>query len=198
MSYHIRRATQEDVGKIKALIRSSSVHSASSRKGKRTTRGKPRIRRVLSKLLSPVFSSGIDWRNFVVAVSDDGDLIGCCRIKLHKGGIRELATISVDKTWQGRGLTSSGREFLLAHIPTPWWGTCLSNLVPLYQRLGAIEVIDLKQMPPFLRRRQRLFNTFLRLVRSKHYLAVMFVDRQEKNVTDMAITQPENPTELSR
>lgn len=187
-SYHIRHATREDVDKIKALIRSSSVHSAGAHKGRRSTRGNPGfIRKVISKLLSPVFSSGVDWRNFVVVVSDSGDLIGCCRFKLHKDGVREVATISVDKAWRGRGIPLDGRDFMLAHFPRPWWGTCLNNLIPVYLRLGAVEVVDPGQMPPFLRRRQRLFNALLRLVRSKHYLAILVVGAPEKDVTDIAI-----------
>jgi len=144
---------------------------------------KPRLYRVfrgaLSKLLSAVFFSGVDWRKFVVAVSDDGALIGCCQVKLHKGGIREISTIAVDKAWRGKGIPTTGGEFMLANFPRPLWGTCLSRLVPLYQKLGAVEVVDPERMPPYLRRRQRWFNAFLRLARRKQYLAVMVVEAEE-------------------
>lgn len=182
VSYHIRQATAEDTDQIRALIRSASVHSGSGR-GARTARGAGKrergpIRRGLSRLLSPVFSSGVDWRDFVVAVSDEGALIGCCRVRRHSGGIREVATISVDKAWRGRGIPLAGVRFMADNYPRPLWGTCLSSVIPLYQSLGAVEVVDPKAMPAFLRRRRWLFNLLLRLARRKDYLAVMVLAKE--------------------
>ena len=177
VSYHIRDATKEDVAAIKALIRSASIHSTGTSKGKRAGRVKGRlVRGVLSKLFSPIYSSGKDWRNFVVAISDEGALIGCGQVKPRQGGIWEVASIAVDKTWRGKGVPIDGSKFVFAHFPRPLWGTCPSTHIPFYKRLGAVEVVDPKKMPPFLRRRQRLFNALLRLARKKGYLAVMVVD----------------------
>ena len=169
----MRHATKEDVDNIKALIRSSGFHSPGARKGKRIVRGKGRLRGALSKLLSPLFTSSVDWRNYVVAVSNKGTLIGCVQIKPKKGGIWEVTKLAVDESWRGMGVPLVGSEFVFANFPHPLWGTCISTLVPLYERLGAVEVVDPEQMPPFLHRRQRWFNAFFRLARKKQYLAVI-------------------------
>lgn len=173
-SYYIRHATEEDVDDIKVLLRSASVHTPSARRETSDNTGRRRpIRTALSKLLGPLISSGVDWRNIVVAISDKGELIGCCKVKPHKGDIREVASASVVKEWRGRGVALAGGEFIVAHFPRPLWGTCPSDLTSFYEKFGAVEVVDPKQMPPFLRRRQRLVNKLLRLTRKKRYLAVM-------------------------
>ena len=177
-SFYIRPATAEDVDDIKALLRSASVHTPSARKKTSDNTGKRRpIRTALSKLLGPLISSGVDWRNIVVAITDKGELIGCCKAKPRKGGIREIASASVAKDWRGRGVALAGGEFIITHFPRPLWGTCPSNLTSFYEKFGAVEVTNPKKMPPFLRRRQRLVNMFLRLARKKRYLAVMAFEK---------------------
>ena len=134
------------------------------------------IRGALWKMLSPILSSGFDWRNFVVAVSEKGALIGCDQVKPRKSGIWEMASVAVDNAWRGKGVAIANLEFVVTHFPHPLWGTCPSTHIPLYQRLGAVEVVDPKRMPPFLRRRQRWLNAFFRLARKKEYVAVMVID----------------------
>ena len=173
-SYYIRPATAEDVDDIKVLLRSASVHTPSARRETSDNTGRRRpIRTALSKLLGPLISSGVDWQNIVVAISKEGELIGCCKVKPRKGGIREVASASVAKDWRGRGVALAGGEFIVAHFPHPLWGTCPSKLISFYKKFGAIEVTNPKKMPSFLRRRQRLVNIFLHLARKKSYLAVM-------------------------
>jgi hypothetical protein len=154
------------------LVRSSSVHSR--RRKRRDDNRKNEARRgFLSKVCSPVYSSGIDWSNFVVAETKDGDIIGCARIKQHSENVREIATVSVVKAWRGKGVANAGLKFILANYPRPLWGTCLNNLVPYYKKLGAREVTEPGQMPAFFRRRQRFFNILLSLFRSRKRLAVI-------------------------
>ncbi|MCX6012561.1 MAG: GNAT family N-acetyltransferase [Chloroflexi bacterium] len=170
-AFIIRYAVKEDEDRIRDLIRSSSVHSR--RRKKKTMRNKKARRGFLSKVLSPIYSSGKDWHEFIIAETKDGELIGCARIRQHKDNIREVATVAVDKTWRGKGISNAGGKFIINNFPRPLWGTCLNNLVPFYKRFGAVEIIDQKEMPSFLRRRQRWFNLLLRLFRSNKRLAVI-------------------------
>ena len=123
-----------------------------------------------------------------MAVSDEGVLIGCGQVRPHKGGIWEMASVAVDKAWRGKGLAIAGGKFIVNSSPRPLWGTCISTSMPFYQRFGAVEVVDPKQMPSFLRFRRRLANILFRLARKKEYLAVMVLDRR-KIIPDIVIFQ---------
>ena len=108
----------------------------------------------------------------MIAETGDGELIGCARVKNHKGNIREIATVVVVKSWRGKGVAAAGLKYIQAGFPRPLWGTCLNNLVPYYKKLGFLEVTGGK-LPPCFRRRQRLFNGLLSLFRSRKRLAVI-------------------------
>ena len=64
--YHLQAATAEQETAVKSLIR--AVH------------------------INPL---GLDWRRFVVAVDEEGAVIGCGQVKPHGDGTRELASIAV-------------------------------------------------------------------------------------------------------
>ena len=127
-------------------------------------------------MLSPVFSAGLDWRHFIVAVSAEGKVIGCGQARPRAGGIREVASIAVERTWRGKGVAVAIVEHMAANCPRPLWGTCTDNFIPFYERFGATEVTDPGRMPPFLRRRRCRFNMLLRLARKQEYLAVMVLE----------------------
>jgi len=111
-----------------------------------------------------------------VAVSEAGSVIGCVRLKAHRGEIREVVSVAVDSKWQRQGVATALLHHVKGEVPRPLWGACPAGLVPFYEDFDAIEVTDPRRMPPFLRRRRRWFNFFLRLAGRKGQLAVMVLD----------------------
>ena len=62
----------------------------------------PAIRKLIWQVgINPI---GLDWRRFVLAVDEEGRMLGCGQIKPHKGGIRELASIAVVPEARGLGI----------------------------------------------------------------------------------------------
>lgn len=101
-------------------------------------KAKPGEARALRRLvrgarLNPL---GLDWRRFVVAVDDDGEVLACGQVRLHRGGWRELASIVVHPEWQGRGLGSVIVRTLLAEESPPLWLFCRRELGAFYSRFG--------------------------------------------------------------
>jgi hypothetical protein len=153
------------------LVRSSSVHSR-SKKNKAGEYVKKKRRGLISKILSLFYSSKIDWRQFIVAETENGEIIGCVRLKKHSD-FYELATASIDRTWRGKGVDQAIGKYVLAYFPRPLWGTCLNRLTLYYKKFGGTEITDPAQIPAYFRRRQRIFNLLLRLWRRKKRLTVM-------------------------
>jgi N-acetylglutamate synthase-like GNAT family acetyltransferase len=126
--YRLQAATPAQQGAIKALVRAARINPL-----------------------------GLDWRRFVVALDENGLVIGCGQVKPHRDGSWELASIVVAPVWRGQGVARAIIEHLLAGSPRPLWLTCVSPLVPFYTRFGFHEVISPAEMPPYFRRVSRLF-----------------------------------------
>lgn len=95
--------------------------------------------------------TGLDWRRFVVAVSADGEVIGCGQIKPHKDGSRELASIAVIPVWRGNGVARLIIEHLVAASPGLLYLTCRAGLGSLYEKFGFRSVGE-GEMTPYFRR----------------------------------------------
>jgi GNAT superfamily N-acetyltransferase len=122
----------------------------------------------------------LDWRRFLVAVDEQGTLIGCGQVKPHRDGSRELASIAVTRKWRGRGVARALIEQLMASAGPPLWLTCASRLMPLYLKFHFREVTDASDMPPYFRRLHRLTKPLLWLARSQEHLAVMVWSEEEE------------------
>jgi GNAT superfamily N-acetyltransferase len=116
---------------------------------------------------------GLDWRRFLVAQDEQGNLVGCGQVKTHRDGSRELASIAVVKAWRKQGVARAIIERLMADNPPPLWLTCHSPLIPLYEKFGFREVTAVHNMPPYFGRVKRLSGLFLYLAKTEGYLAVM-------------------------
>ena len=99
---------------------------------------------------------GLDWKRFIVAVSDSGQVLACGQIKPHGADIRELASIAVDPAHQGRGLARAVIEKLLSGTAHPVYLMCLSKMEGLYEKFG-FEVVPYESMPRYF---QRITNIF--------------------------------------
>ncbi len=99
--------------------------------------------------------TGLRWERFLVAVSTEGEVIGCAQIKPHADGSRELASVVVTPTWRQRGVARSLIEHLLQHNAPPIYLTCRAVLEDFYTRFG-FRVIPTEALPRYFRRIARL------------------------------------------
>lgn len=117
--------------------------------------------------------TGLDWKNFKLAENGQGQLIACGQLKVHKDGLRELASIIVQEDERGRGLGRHMIEELMDGAELPVWLMCRSGLASLYERFGFIEVVEDKKLPKYFRRMKRLVGAFEMFARTGEHLAVM-------------------------
>ena len=99
MRFTIRSATQSDQKNIRSLIHRVKIHPF-----------------------------GLNWQQFVVAVSSNGEIIGCGQVKKHPNGVRELASIAVDEAYRNLGIAKAIVEHLTNISQKPIYLTCRSNL----------------------------------------------------------------------
>ncbi|MCA9901566.1 MAG: GNAT family N-acetyltransferase [Anaerolineales bacterium] len=118
---------------------------------------------------------GLKWPRFLVAVDENGRLIGCGQIKPHRDGSRELASIAVQKAWRRQGIAKEIIERLLADEAPPVWLTCMNKLVPFYEQFGFVEMLggDGCSLPRYFRLATLFFKPIQKLSRIPGYLAVM-------------------------
>jgi N-acetylglutamate synthase-like GNAT family acetyltransferase len=104
--------------------------------------------------------SGLYWPRFIVA--EDGALIvGVGQVKPHRDGTREIASIAVIPARQGQGIGTAIIEELLRREKGTLHLTCRSRLQGYYERFG-FTLLASRDYPPYLARRLRVINTFLR------------------------------------
>ncbi len=114
----------------------------------------------------------LNWEHFIVAESDQGQVVGCGQVKTHFDGSRELASIVVAPDWRRGGVATAMIEHLLEAHPGELYLTCGSALGEYYQRFG-FRVLAEADMPPYFRRLSRLVNWPLRLLHRADILLVM-------------------------
>jgi len=98
---------------------------------------------------------GLDWQHFVLAISSDGEVIGCGQIKPHGDGSHELASIVVARRWRGNGVARAIIEHLIAAHPGTLYLTARAKLGPLYEKFG-FRVVRQDEMTPYFRRLSRV------------------------------------------
>ncbi len=101
--------------------------------------------------------TGLDWKRFLVAVNESGQVISCGQIKPHGGDLRELASIAVSPEYRGLGIARAVIEMLLRENPKPLYLMCVSHNGPMYEKFGFHVVAD-KQLPRYFARIKKLFN----------------------------------------
>jgi len=124
---------------------------------------------VLSSGINP---TGLDWQHFLVALTPNGDFIGCGQLKLHADGSTELASLAVTPAWRGRGVARALIEALLASHPCDLYLMCQSSLGPLYEKFG-FRAIGQKEMSTYFRRVSKLAGVLENLRKAGEHLLVM-------------------------
>ena len=102
---------------------------------------------------------GLDWERFVVAETDDRQVVGCCQIKPHRDGSNELASLVVHPDWRGLGIARALIEHFLAGYEGDLYLMCRSNLGTLYEKFGFQEASQ-DEMPRYFQRVMRMVGIF--------------------------------------
>lgn len=98
---------------------------------------------------------GLDWRRFILAVDEGGQVIGCAQVKPHADGSRELASLVVHPAWRDRGIARALIEHLITANPGELHLICRAELGPLYEKFG-FRALEAQEMPRYFRRIARL------------------------------------------
>lgn len=141
--FSLRKANREDANKIRGMVRAENLNPLS-----------------------------LDWRHFLVACNQDGEVIGCGQVKAHKDGSRELASMVVLSGWRGKGAARALIEGLINTHPGTLYLTCMARLQPLYEKFG-FKVIAFEEMPPYFKRISRLISIMVILAPKEFHLRVM-------------------------
>ena len=119
----------------------------------------PAIRLLIHKV--QINPTGLDWRRFIVAVTQEGSVVGCGQIKAHGDGSREMASIAVHENSRGYGLARGIIETLLTlEKNRPIYLMCRARLKSFYMKFGFTAII-LEKMPPYFKsiyRAEKIFN----------------------------------------
>lgn len=100
---------------------------------------------------------GLDWKRFVVAVNERGQVIACGQLKPHGQDVIELASIGTLPEYRGRGIARAIIEDLLQKAPRPLYLMCISHNGPMYEKFGFVP-ISVDQMPKYFRRMKNVFD----------------------------------------
>jgi N-acetylglutamate synthase-like GNAT family acetyltransferase len=115
--------------------------------------------------------TGLHWQRFLVAASAGG-VIGTVQLKPHRDGSCELASLAVAPAYQNRRIGGVLIRAVLGLSRPPIYLTCVDLLEPYYKRFG-FRRLTRREMPPDLRRIDRIGNLLLPLLRPGRRLLVM-------------------------
>lgn len=121
---------------------------------------------------SGINPTGLDWRRFVIALDDAGELVGCGQIKPHRDGTRELASIAVTPPHRHQGIATALIQRLIEGEEGDLYLMCQSSLGPLYERFG-FQSIGEDQMPKYFRRISQLAGVLESVRRQGETLLIM-------------------------
>lgn len=118
----------------------------------------------------------LDWHNFIVAVEEHGNIIGCGQIKVHRDGTNELASIAVEHGWRGQGVATKIIHSLLKEASLPIWLVCRAELEGFYKRFGFQVIKDVDSLPKAYRRIRRVSRLFSRMLPSVGEIRIMHLE----------------------
>ena len=124
---------------------------------------------VIGARLNP---ADLDWRHFIVALTPEGEVIGCGQVKSHRDGSRELASMVVHRAYRKQGIARAIIEKLVAENPPPLYLMCRSKLGPFYEKFG-FRIITIEEMPRYFQRISKLAGLAEIFSRSGETLLVM-------------------------
>lgn len=120
--------------------------------------------------------TGLDWHRFLVAVTLDGEVIGCGQVKPRGKDILEIASIAVKPDFRGRGIASLIIQQLIANNRTPLYLMCRSSLERFYAKFGFLVLVR-QEMPPYYQRIATFVGLLSGFQSGKESLLVMMLDK---------------------
>ncbi len=143
----IRKATAKDAASIRALIWQVQINP-----------------------------TGLDWRHFLVAINEGGQVIATGQIKPLRDGTLELASIATAAEYRSQGLASAIINQLIDETPRPLYLECAERLGNFYTRFGFRQLSQV-EMPRVLGRKAAMMDWLRRHVSPKmSRLLVMKLD----------------------
>lgn len=137
------------------MVTSSQSQGYSLRRA--TAEDAPVIRKIITRVHDN--PTGLNWKRFILATGENGNLIGCGQVKPHRDGSFELASIAVMPEWRGKGIARAIITRLIQDHPGALFLTCRGNLGPMYQKFG-FEAIQREEMPPHFYKLSGLFHLY--------------------------------------
>jgi N-acetylglutamate synthase-like GNAT family acetyltransferase len=129
------------------------------------------IRRILREGLDP---TKLDWRRFVVASTETGEVLGIAQMKDLGDGVQEFGSLIVEPTARGHGIGAALIGHLVGASTAPVYLLCGERNVNYYLRFGFREMLE-SEMPAPLRRKWRAGNFFARRLGTR--VAAMIFDK---------------------
>lgn len=115
---------------------------------------------------------GLRWQRFVLAVDEQGTMLGCGQLKPHSGGVIELASLAVQPDRQRRGIGTALILRLMEVGPRPLYLMCRTELGGYYERFG-FQRLGVREMPRYFKRIRQLVMAYERLSGAGETLLVM-------------------------
>jgi N-acetylglutamate synthase-like GNAT family acetyltransferase len=131
-AFTIRRATAEDAALIKRTVQQARLDR-----------------------------TGLDWRNFKLAVDEQGQMVGICQVRRYVG-TRELGSLYVRQAYRGQGVAAALIHACLAGQPAPVHLECVEARQAYYERFN-FRRISPWQAPMGLRAKSLLGGTIAHL-----------------------------------
>ena len=105
----------------------------------------------------------LKWERFLVAENQEGLFLGCGQIKVHRGGVLEMASIAVTPGARQRGIASQIIRRLIESTPEDLYLTCRARLETFYQPFGFEKITDPDLLPHYYSRILKLSRNLLKL-----------------------------------
>jgi N-acetylglutamate synthase-like GNAT family acetyltransferase len=91
----------------------------------------------------------LNWEHFLVALDGQGVFLGCGQIKVHRGGVHELASIAVVPEDRHRGIARKIIRQLIASTEEVLYLTCRARLEAFYRPFGFKRIYDQRALPRY-------------------------------------------------
>ncbi|MBI1297503.1 GNAT family N-acetyltransferase [bacterium] len=129
------------------------------------------IRRILREGLDP---TKLDWRRFVVAETEAGEILGIAQMKDLGDSVQEFGSLIVEPAARAQGIGAALIRHLVGASTVPVYLLCGERNVDYYLRFGFRELLE-SEMPAPLRRKWRAGNFFARRLGTR--VAAMIFDK---------------------
>jgi N-acetylglutamate synthase-like GNAT family acetyltransferase len=116
----------------------------------------------------------LKWEHFLLAEDPEGIFLGCGQIKVHQGGVLELASIAVVPEARHQGIAGKIIQRLSESTPKNLYLTCRSRLETFYQPFGFEKVTEFDLLPGYFRRIRGLSNNLMKLKIINEPILVMY------------------------